>query len=109
MDDLREIAAQVHRDSAFWFGEELTLNAPYMCLALCGEVGEVANIIKKLQRGSLVQTEEVRNDIAEEITDSFIYVIALAHACGVDLGKAYDAKRAINIGRWGDPDARPTQ
>src|SRR4051795_12373064 len=49
---LHTIARQCVADGKRWFPE--TAEAlPFTALALCGEVGELANIVKKIARGSL--------------------------------------------------------
>lgn len=105
MDSLKESRDQMLADSRFWFDPTLIDNAPYMALALCGEVGEVANILKKMMRGDVPADDvDAHNAIAWEIVDCFIYLQLLAAACKVDIGKAYDSKRQFNVERWGDPD-----
>lgn len=58
----------------------------WMC-ALAGEVGEAANIIKKIKRGD-VTLAEVAQDLAGELADIQIYLDLLALQAGVDLGDA---------------------
>jgi NTP pyrophosphatase (non-canonical NTP hydrolase) len=55
--------------------------------ATLGELGETANIIKKIERGDFT-LEDVREQLAEELADVQIYLDILAFRCGVDLGKA---------------------
>lgn len=62
--------------------------------ATVGELGEAANLIKKLNRvrddmvGNKGLTEEqLRFALAEELADVAIYLDLLAQAAGVDLGK----------------------
>jgi len=55
--------------------------------AITGELGEAANIIKKVKRGD-ISLEEARPEIAKELADVQIYLDILAKQCGVDLGKA---------------------
>lgn len=62
--------------------------------ATIGELGEAANIAKKLNRvrdgipGNSETPEELRAKLAEEIADTFIYLDLLAQAAGVDLQDA---------------------
>lgn len=58
----------------------------WMC-ALTGEVGEAANVIKKIRRGD-VTLDEVREDLASELADIQIYLDLLAFQCDIDLGAA---------------------
>lgn len=57
------------------------------CNAVCGELGEAANLIKKVERGDL-SLEEAREDLAKEFADIVTYLDILAMRAGVDLGKA---------------------
>jgi|SRR5215471_4717395 len=55
----------------------------FLALALCGEAGELANLIKKQWRGDSI--DEAR--IAEEIGDVHAYLELLACAYGLDLDR----------------------
>lgn len=55
--------------------------------AVTGELGEAANLIKKVRRGDL-SLEEARDRIAEELADVQTYLDLLAYRCGIDLGAA---------------------
>ena len=55
--------------------------------AVCGELGELANLIKKVERGDMT-LEEARESLSHEIADVAIYLDILAYRCGVDLGGA---------------------
>ena len=57
------------------------------CNAVCGELGEAANIIKKIERGDFT-LEEKRGDLAKELADVVTYLDILAKVAGIDLGKA---------------------
>ncbi len=54
--------------------------------ALVGEVGECANLIKKVDRGDL-SLEEARDKIGKEIADIQCYLDLLAMKLGLDLGE----------------------
>jgi len=59
--------------------------------AFAGEVGELGNVIKKLNRvrdgmvGNKVTPEQLRVALGEEIADCYLYLDLLAQAAGVDL------------------------
>lgn len=55
--------------------------------ALVGEVGELANFLKKVDRGDFT-LDEVKPDIMNELADIQTYLDLLAENLGVDLGKA---------------------
>jgi NTP pyrophosphatase (non-canonical NTP hydrolase) len=98
-----ELSLQCVQDSIRWFGDTVTdTNAiPHHTLALAGEVGELANIVKKIDRGSLNgRAPVVRHMMAMELTDVFIYVLNLAGIMGIDLEEAYKIKRAENEQRF---------
>lgn len=55
--------------------------------ALAGEVGEAANIIKKVRRGDFT-LEDARPALAAELADVVTYLDLLAAAAGIDLERA---------------------
>lgn len=57
----------------------------FMTLALCGEAGELANLIKKDWRGD---AGDRRQKIVEELADVANYAFMLAEGLGVDLPAA---------------------
>ena len=59
--------------------------------AVCGELGEAANIIKKIERGD-ISLDEARNDLADELADVATYLDILAFRAGIDLGEAVKDK-----------------
>lgn len=59
--------------------------------AVCGELGEAANLIKKIERGDL-SLDEARADLADELADVATYLDILAFRAGVDLGEAVKNK-----------------
>jgi len=83
--------------------------------ALCGEVGELANLLKKVRRGE-VDLHDPR--ISDELADIQCYLDLLAHRCGVDLGRATISKfnavskrveSRVYIGHDGDWHLRPSK
>jgi len=79
--------------------------------ATAGELGEAANIIKKLNRvrdgipGNAETPEQLRAGLADELADVAIYLDLLAQAAGFDLQKIVEAKFAktsAKIGYIGD-------
>jgi NTP pyrophosphatase (non-canonical NTP hydrolase) len=51
----------------------------FLALALCGEAGELANMIKKRWRDSVDLSEEIRDEIA----DIRVYLELIAHCFGI--------------------------
>lgn len=81
--------------------------------AVAGEVGEAANIIKKLRRGDYKDEWQAREEIAMELADVVTYVDLLAARFSLDLGWAVVRKFNIvserrNIPMFiGHPTLRP--
>lgn len=99
------LSIQCVEDSRKWFSDSgITEGFPALMhhtLALAGEVGELANLIKKVDRGSLnLGDAAVRKDMAFELVDCYIYVLNLAGVMGVDLEELYKLKRAENDQRF---------
>jgi Predicted pyrophosphatase len=59
--------------------------------AVTGEVGEAANVLKKVRRGDL-SMDEARESLGKEFADIVTYLSILAMQCGVDLGDAVTNK-----------------
>lgn len=66
--------------------------------ATAGELGEAANVAKKLNRvrddipGNAETPEQLRDALADEIADTFIYLDLLAQSQGIDLEDAVVSK-----------------
>lgn len=56
-------------------------------VAVVGEVGEAANIMKKVRRGDL-SAEEAKPKLQKEFADVVIYMDLMAKRHGIDLGQA---------------------
>jgi len=54
--------------------------------AVAGEVGELANMIKKIDRGDYT-LEEIKSELSDEVADIFTYLDILAFRMGMDLDK----------------------
>ena len=85
---------------------------------LSGEVGEVAQILKKIRRqANLLRHEQepgeamsralsqYREDLGQELADCLAYIFKMANYAGIDLQEAYIDKMAENIHRtWKTPN-----
>lgn len=60
-------------------------------LAVAGEAGELANLIKKVRRGDFTM-ESAKQAIADELADVVIYCDLAAASLGIDLGRAVARK-----------------
>ena len=71
-------------------------NLEYPTLGLTGEAGEVANIVKKIQRDNAgVLTDEVRDKLRDELGDVLWYI----SACADELGLTPDEIAAFNVNK----------
>lgn len=84
--------------------------------ATMGELGEAANVVKKLNRyrdginGNKEAEDALREHLARELADTFIYLDLMCQALGIDLESAvtrtFDAKsRSIGYPHLIDRDA----
>lgn len=99
---LIKLAKQCNEDSDRWFGDAACVKSiPHHTLAMAGEVGEFANLVKKIERGSLsIGDAKVRYNLAMELTDIFVYLMNLAGLLHIDLEKTYQMVRANNDKRF---------
>jgi len=87
-------------DSKRWFPKSQTI--PLLTLCIAGEVGEVANLVKKVERGTL-RMEDAMETLPEEIIDIMIYLANLmGHEQFTDVNwkKIWDDKRNYNRMRF---------
>jgi NTP pyrophosphatase (non-canonical NTP hydrolase) len=85
--------------------QDLALRLEYLTNALAGEVGEVANLVKKVVRSVVygrgdLRLDDVRQELAEEIADVFTYLLTIAGLLGLDLEKIYLQKLEKNRKRF---------
>jgi NTP pyrophosphatase (non-canonical NTP hydrolase) len=85
--------------------QDLALRLEYLTNALAGEVGEVANLVKKVVRSVVygrgdLRLDDVRQELAEEIADVFTYLLTIAGFLGLDLEKTYLQKLEKNRKRF---------
>jgi NTP pyrophosphatase (non-canonical NTP hydrolase) len=92
---------------------------PKSMILLTGEVGEVAQVIKKIWwRASLLESEsgdamqtainEYKGDLGDELADCLAYIFKLANNTGIDLEQAYLAKMERNLHRTWTAPAPPS-
>ena len=82
--------ANTRRLAEFPGHSENPWNAADWMVAVTGEVGELANKLKRLRRGVVVRGKELPNvtDLAEEIADIIIYLDLLASYLDIDTAQA---------------------
>lgn len=99
---LAVLARQCLEDSDRWFGDtQAPGDLGHHVLALCGEVGELANYVKKVQRRSLSLSDaNTRHDVVMEVADIFTYLLNIAGIMNIDLERVYNIKRSENERRF---------
>lgn len=109
--NLGQMIDQCTNDSNRWFPEAQDL--PTMTLAMCGEAGEVANLVKKIVRGSLTiedaldyeyMNELEKDTLQEEVVDVLIYLcnlMGLTEFKDVNWKEIWNDKRNFNEERFG--------
>ena len=112
---LAELAAQQHKQSWRWF-PNIAGDLKHHVLGLAGEVGEVANLVKKWDRGDFelgdsIQVERpyetqfdeqtYREVIGEEVIDVLIYVLNICAVLGIDPDEILEMKNELNESRFG--------
>jgi NTP pyrophosphatase (non-canonical NTP hydrolase) len=93
---------QALEDSQRWFGDVANSHSlSHHVLALCGEAGELANVVKKIERGSLDQRSAATMMMLNmETVDVFTYTLNIAGLLGLDLDKGNQYTRAANEKRF---------
>lgn len=71
----------------------------HLVVCIAGEVGELANEVKKIRRGD-VSYEVRRSALEGEVADIFAYVLKLANQMTFDLEAAYQIKMTENATRF---------
>lgn len=89
--------------SNFKWSEKITQDnietLEYLLLCMVGEFGEASNLVKKIVRGDY-NLNEVKEELAEEVIDMFIYVIKLIYQLDIDVEKVYLKKLKKNEQRF---------
>lgn len=107
-NNITQLQMQCMEDSARWF-PSVAPDLVYQVLALAGEVGELANIVKKVERGDFEMSEEVWTAMVDEATDSLIYILNVFGVLNADSGGCYHAKRDFNEKRFGGNNDQPEE
>lgn len=106
LSEIGRTAIQCIDDSYRWFGDLPLGNKNFdalrhHALALCGEAGEFANIVKKIDRASLdINDAMTRLNMSMELADVYTYLCNIAGILGIDLQNAYNVKRLENDVRF---------
>jgi len=73
----------------------------HLVVCLVGELGEFANILKKVVRGDLT-FEAARAGLSDELADVFIYLVKIASQTNIDLEASFLRKLDDNKVRFSD-------
>lgn len=99
----RGLVASVRHDSNEWFPNindmNLEAQVQFTMLALAGELGEAANLMKKIIRDGF--THKHWEHLKEEVCDIQIYLAELVGLLNIDMEEEYGRKRAFNAERFG--------
>ena len=105
LDEIIEMQRQFDQDHESRFQWAAPLSADdsqpltHGVLALAGEVGELANIVKKYERGDFGY-DELMELLPGEVADVFIYLVKIAYQSGIDLEDAFRQKLLENKARF---------
>ena len=102
MEPLYNIVVECIEDSNRWFPQAVNSGIPGMTICMAGELGEFANMVKKITRGSLNPDDPtVMHALRLELVDLFIYLCNTAAMLQLDLAATYKTKREFNEARFG--------
>lgn len=89
--------------SSFDWAEEISdenlETLSFLLISITGELGEVANIIKKVLRGDFSLSEK-KAELSEEVADIFIYLLKISYQLNIDLEQSYLSKMRKNVERF---------
>ncbi|MDP9998284.1 MazG nucleotide pyrophosphohydrolase domain-containing protein [Pseudarthrobacter sulfonivorans] len=91
------------RETTFQWSQQITADDTsalrHNVLALAGEVGELANLVKKFERGDF-SYDRLMGLVPGELADVLIYLIKIAYQSGLDLEQAFLEKLSENEQRF---------
>jgi NTP pyrophosphatase (non-canonical NTP hydrolase) len=105
MTELQALVNMCGEDSINWFPRAYE-DPVHLVLGLCGEAGELANVVKKVHRGDATWDEQW-DKFESEMADVLTYLLSIAASTGMDLEKVFNDKRLVNLERFASrPDVR---
>ncbi|MDD5181620.1 MAG: MazG nucleotide pyrophosphohydrolase domain-containing protein [Candidatus Nanoarchaeia archaeon] len=72
----------------------------YNAVAISGEVGEFANLVKKVLRNKERLNDEMLAHMKEKVADVFIYTLIVSQLLNMDLESEFLKKQGKNEGRF---------
>lgn len=105
---LGELALLAKQDSEKWYLDASCVHSiPHHTLALVAEIGDFADVVQKIERGSLrIGDATVRHALAMKLTEGFAEVLNLAALLDIDLEKTYMIVRSNNDKRFAEERTR---
>jgi NTP pyrophosphatase (non-canonical NTP hydrolase) len=103
VNTLKELANKAMEMSLHWF-PEVADSLQHHTLGLAGEVGEFANLVKKIDRGDTT-VEEIREQLGEEAIDVLIYLLNIFAVLEIDPDMVLYNKNNANWDRFGTVSA----
>lgn len=107
-DESRGIAS-LPNDNGAGEGDRLS-RLEYSLIGLTGEVGEIANVIKKARRDRArgeALPDGIPAGLSDEVADAFSYLLKLSDNARIDPGRAYLLKMCRNAHRFSPSRAAP--
>jgi hypothetical protein len=101
LTDINAIAYEIGKDGEAWF-PDISDNRFFMAAAAAGEVGELLNLLKKVERGTHTD-EDIAGEAVKEAMDAIIYLLAFLDLEGQNVAALYQHIREKNVGRFGTP------
>ena len=80
-------------------GEANLDDLEHLIVCLLGELGEFANLVKKVRRGDM-PLSIAKRELDEELVDVFIYLLKIAGQFNVDLESGYVQKMERNAEKF---------
>jgi NTP pyrophosphatase (non-canonical NTP hydrolase) len=96
---LNELAEQCQDDVERWFPDK-AWDLVHQALGLCGETGELANKVKKADRGTHTYAE-LRDEMCREAIDALVYLFSVFAILEMNPEEEYARVRAANESRFG--------
>lgn len=102
---LKKLADDQHKRAWRWFPGQAE-DLKHHVLGMIGEAGEVANLVKKWDRGDfdlgdIRNTSTYREVIGEEIIDVVIYALNICAILGINPDEVLEHKNEFNESRFG--------
>lgn len=97
-----ELSLAAQENSQRWFGDtSAATSLAHHVLALCGEAGSLANIIKVIDRGDLDPNDaHAHFDLVMKLADILVYLLNIGALLHCDLLRAYEHTIAENERRF---------